>query len=216
MVRALSHNFAPCDELFYAVIYGYFTLLGRYYFTGTVGTVVRRTRLGGYNIGTGSTVPVLSLHCHLLSFPCCRSHIVDMILGVVLTSLSPVLAFNVGAPTVLRRPVVSVASADLARQSVRSLSATTSCRMQASSAEPELAAAEAHIEFIVGVPEPCVPDVALTRSRDGSTGVATFTFDNPSFLAASSAELGETTGLSSRSLFEPAPLSTVGLCDRLW
>lgn len=53
----------------------------------------------------------------------------------------------------------------------------------------------AYIEFIIGVPEPCVPDVKLTRSRDGSTGVATFTFDNPSFLAAASAELGETTGM---------------------
>ena len=53
----------------------------------------------------------------------------------------------------------------------------------------------AFIEFIVGVPEPCVPDVALTRSRDGSTGVATFTFDNPSFLAIGTTELGETTGM---------------------
>ena len=53
----------------------------------------------------------------------------------------------------------------------------------------------AFIEFIVGVPEPCIPDVALTRSRDGSTGVATFTFDNPSFLAIGTTELGETTGM---------------------
>merc|ERR1712087_267110 len=57
------------------------------------------------------------------------------------------------------------------------------------------AAPSAYIEFITGVPEPVVPDVKLTRSRDGSTGVATFTFDNPSFLAAASAELGETTGM---------------------
>jgi len=52
----------------------------------------------------------------------------------------------------------------------------------------------AYIEFMVGVPEPVVPDVKLTRSRDGSTGVATFTFDGPSFLSAASADLGETTG----------------------
>ena len=58
----------------------------------------------------------------------------------------------------------------------------------------------AYIEFIIGVPEPCIPDVKLTRSRDGSTGVATFTFDNPSFLAAASAELGETTGARVASL----------------
>jgi photosystem II protein len=57
------------------------------------------------------------------------------------------------------------------------------------------AAPAAFIEFIVGFPEPVVPDVKLTRSRDGSTGVATFTFDNPSFLASASAELGETTGM---------------------
>ena len=43
--------------------------------------------------------------------------------------------------------------------------------------------------------EPLVASPGLTRSRDGSTGVATFTFDNPSFLAAASAELGETTGV---------------------
>ena len=53
----------------------------------------------------------------------------------------------------------------------------------------------AFIEFIVGVPEPVVPDVKLTRSRDGTTGVATFTFDNPSFLAIGTTELGETTGM---------------------
>ena len=53
----------------------------------------------------------------------------------------------------------------------------------------------AFIEFIEGVPEPVVPDVSLTRSRDGSTGVATFTFDNPSFLSAASEALGETTGM---------------------
>ena len=62
-------------------------------------------------------------------------------------------------------------------------------------AQESTAAPAAFIEFIVGVPEPCVPDVKLTRSRDGTTGVATFTFDNPSFLAAASQELGETTGM---------------------
>ena len=66
--------------------------------------------------------------------------------------------------------------------------------------EPEVVAApppppSAFIEFIVGVPEPVVPDVKLTRSRDGTTGVATFTFDNPSFLAIGTTELGETTGM---------------------
>ena len=61
--------------------------------------------------------------------------------------------------------------------------------------EGAASAPSAFIEFIIGVPEPAVPDVKLTRSRDGTTGVATFTFDNPSFLSAASAELGETTGM---------------------
>lgn len=71
----------------------------------------------------------------------------------------------------------------------------------------DASAPNAYIEFIIGVPEPCVPDVKLTRSRDGSTGVATFTFDNPSFLTAASAELGETTGVP---CFRPCQL----LCTR--
>tara|TARA_B110001452_G_scaffold244368_1_gene228348 strand:+ start:424 stop:996 length:573 start_codon:yes stop_codon:yes gene_type:complete len=33
-----------------------------------------------------------------------------------------------------------------------------------------------------GVPEEVVPNVALTRSRDGSTGTATFRFDSPSVI----------------------------------
>jgi len=63
------------------------------------------------------------------------------------------------------------------------------------SMEEESATAPAYIEFIEGVPEPVVPDVSLTRSKDGSTGVATFTFDAPSFLSAASEALGETTGM---------------------
>ena len=66
---------------------------------------------------------------------------------------------------------------------------------QAAPLAQDESAPNAYIEFIIGVPEPCIPDVKLTRSRDGSTGVATFTFDNPSFLTAASAELGETTGV---------------------
>lgn len=37
----------------------------------------------------------------------------------------------------------------------------------------------ASIEFIRGIPEKSVPDVRLTRSRDGSDGAAYFTFMNP-------------------------------------
>lgn len=30
---------------------------------------------------------------------------------------------------------------------------------------------EAEMQFIKGLPEPCVPDIGLTRSKDGSNGV---------------------------------------------
>ena len=38
---------------------------------------------------------------------------------------------------------------------------------------------EAKIQFIKGLNEKVLPDVRLTRSRDGSTGTATFVFRNP-------------------------------------
>lgn len=37
----------------------------------------------------------------------------------------------------------------------------------------------AHIEFVRGIKEAVVPDVKLTRSRDGRDGTATFYFENP-------------------------------------
>lgn len=52
----------------------------------------------------------------------------------------------------------------------------------------------ASLEFIRGVEEPSVPDVRLTRSRDGSSGTATFVFAEPSIFEASS-DLGDITGL---------------------
>ncbi|CAM0877790.1 unnamed protein product [Alopecurus aequalis] len=49
------------------------------------------------------------------------------------------------------------------------------------------------IQFIQGTDEQTIPDVRLTKSRDGSNGVAIFTFDQPSVFD-SSAELGDITG----------------------
>lgn len=49
------------------------------------------------------------------------------------------------------------------------------------------------IQFIQGTDELTVPDVKLTKSRDGTNGVATFLFDQPS-LFDSSGELGDITG----------------------
>jgi photosystem II protein len=40
----------------------------------------------------------------------------------------------------------------------------------------------AKIQFIKGLDEKYLPDIRLTRSRDGSTGTATFRFTNPNIL----------------------------------
>ena len=42
---------------------------------------------------------------------------------------------------------------------------------------------EAAIQFFRGIDEPVVPDIRLTRSRDGRTGQATFVFEQPQALA---------------------------------
>ena len=41
----------------------------------------------------------------------------------------------------------------------------------------------AAIQFFRGIDEPVVPDIRLTRSRDGRTGQATFVFEQPQALA---------------------------------
>ena len=53
----------------------------------------------------------------------------------------------------------------------------------------------AHIQFIKGIDEKVLPDIRLTRSRDGSTGTATFQFKNPNILDKSTAKEGEITGM---------------------
>ena len=42
---------------------------------------------------------------------------------------------------------------------------------------------QAAIQFFRGINEPVVPDIRLTRSRDGRTGQATFVFEKPQALA---------------------------------
>ena len=49
------------------------------------------------------------------------------------------------------------------------------------------------IQFFRGVEEPVVPDIRLTRSRDGRTGQALFVFDEPDALAPEA--LGDITGM---------------------
>ncbi len=51
----------------------------------------------------------------------------------------------------------------------------------------------AQIQFSRGIDEQVVPDVRLTRSRDGSNGTAIFYFENPKALDSSSTE--EITGM---------------------
>ena len=51
------------------------------------------------------------------------------------------------------------------------------------------------IQFIKGLDEKVLPDVRLTRSRDGSTGTATFRFKNANILDKSLALSGEITGM---------------------
>ncbi len=46
----------------------------------------------------------------------------------------------------------------------------------------------AQIQFSRGVDEDVIPDVRLTRSRDGSSGTATFYFQNPKALSGTSTE----------------------------
>ncbi|CAH8322524.1 unnamed protein product [Eruca vesicaria subsp. sativa] len=50
------------------------------------------------------------------------------------------------------------------------------------------------LQFIQGTDEMTIPDVKLTRSRDGTNGMALFSFDQPSVFD-SSGEVGEITGL---------------------
>jgi photosystem II protein len=111
--------------------------------------------------------------------------------SLLLTALvSPSVCFSIGAPASVKQATASVTAA----AAIAPAAAAPSLRVREAVME-EAAASAAYIEFIIGVPEPVVPDVSLTRSKDGSTGVATFTFDNPSFLAAASEALGETTGM---------------------
>lgn len=51
------------------------------------------------------------------------------------------------------------------------------------------------IQFVKGTDEKVLPDVRLTRSRDGSTGTATFLFKNANITDKSLTLNGEITGM---------------------
>ena len=53
----------------------------------------------------------------------------------------------------------------------------------------------AQIQFIKGINENVIPEIQLTRSRDGSTGTATFRFNNPDILTSNMQTQGDITGV---------------------
>lgn len=53
----------------------------------------------------------------------------------------------------------------------------------------------AKIQFIKNIDEKVLPDIRLTRSRNGSTGTATFLFRHPDILKKNSTKKGEITGM---------------------
>nr|YP_009397535.1 photosystem II protein W [Dasyclonium flaccidum]ARW66721.1 photosystem II protein W [Dasyclonium flaccidum] len=53
----------------------------------------------------------------------------------------------------------------------------------------------AFIQFINGINEKVIPSIKLTRSRDGSTGTATFRFNNPDIIQLRMQEKGDIQGM---------------------
>lgn len=51
------------------------------------------------------------------------------------------------------------------------------------------------IQFIRGIDEKVIPNVKLTRSRDGNTGTATFRFNNPDIIQLNMQEKGDIQGM---------------------
>lgn len=55
--------------------------------------------------------------------------------------------------------------------------------------------ASAMIQFVKGLEEKVIPDIKLTRAKDGSSGTATFKFANPNVFDASTESSGAVTGM---------------------
>lgn len=51
------------------------------------------------------------------------------------------------------------------------------------------------IQFIQGINETSIPQVKLTRSRDGNTGTATFRFNQPDILQSGMQDKGDITAM---------------------
>ncbi|XP_066315804.1 photosystem II reaction center PSB28 protein, chloroplastic-like [Miscanthus floridulus] len=108
---------------------------------------------------------------------------------LLILSGSFVLYVRSGAPSQLQSSFHGV-SVQCPGRPRRSCHVTTAPRR----AQVVMMAARPAIQFIQGTDEQTIPDVRLTKSRDGSNGVAIFTFEQPSVFD-SSAELGDITGL---------------------
>jgi len=54
----------------------------------------------------------------------------------------------------------------------------------------------AFIQFIDGINETVIPSVTITRSRDGSTGTATFRFKDPDIIKPEMQDRGDIKGMS--------------------
>lgn len=54
----------------------------------------------------------------------------------------------------------------------------------------------ATIQFIEGIDETVIPNIKLTRSRDGNTGTATFRFNNPDIIQQNMQDKGDIQGMS--------------------
>jgi len=70
----------------------------------------------------------------------------------------------------------------------------------------------ARIQFIKGIDEKVLPNVRLTRSRDGSTGTAVFRFKNANILNKSFKLNGEITGMY--MIDKEGTLETRDVCAR--
>ena len=88
-------------------------------------------------------------------------------------------------------------------------------RRAAAPATSDGAGPAAGIQFYEGQYEPDVPDVKLTRSREGDNGVATFRFDNVSFFNCASEADVPTGAITAMTLIdEEGTLSTTDVSAR--
>eukprot|EP00242_Pyramimonas_sp_CCMP2087_P013011 CAMPEP_0198207822 /NCGR_PEP_ID=MMETSP1445-20131203/11238_1 /TAXON_ID=36898 /ORGANISM="Pyramimonas sp., Strain CCMP2087" /LENGTH=158 /DNA_ID=CAMNT_0043880983 /DNA_START=144 /DNA_END=620 /DNA_ORIENTATION=- len=97
---------------------------------------------------------------------------------------------NVAKPTL---KAVSLSSRSTAAARFGKVSAKAVTTRSLRMAQPTVMEGTA-MQFVKGVDEEVVPDVKLTRSRNGASGTATLTFKNPQVFE-STGEFGEITGL---------------------